>query len=54
VSCEAALARFESEALSAELDEPAPDAGPRLRAVDDWHADRRRSRPPRHDDASKL
>ena len=35
VSCEAALARFESEALSAELDEPAPDAGPRLRAVDD-------------------
>ena len=31
-SCEAALARFESEALSAELDEP--DAAPSLRAVD--------------------
>ena len=34
-SCEAALARFESEALTAELDEPESDAGPRLRAVDD-------------------
>jgi hypothetical protein len=33
-SCEEALAQFESEALSAELDESAPDAGPRLRAVD--------------------
>ena len=33
-SCEEALARFESEALSAELDESAPDAGPALRAVD--------------------
>src|SRR5262245_27659515 len=33
-SCEAALARFESEALSAELDEPAPVTGPSLRAVD--------------------
>jgi len=33
-SCEAALAGFESEALSAELDEPTPRAGPRLRAVD--------------------
>jgi hypothetical protein len=33
-SCEAALARFESEALSAELDEPASGAGPSLRAVE--------------------
>lgn len=33
-SCEAALARFESDALSAELDESASDAGPALRAVD--------------------
>ena len=33
-SCEEALARFESEALSAELDEPASDARPALRAVD--------------------
>jgi hypothetical protein len=33
-SCEAALAGFESEALSAELDEPESDAWPRLRAVD--------------------
>ena len=33
-SCEAALARFESEALSAELDEPSTDAGPSLRAVE--------------------
>jgi hypothetical protein len=33
-SCEAALARFETEALSAELDESASDAGPALRAVD--------------------
>jgi len=33
-SCEAALARFESEALSAELDESASDARPALRAVD--------------------
>ena len=33
-SCEEALARFESEALAAELDEPASDAGPGLRAVD--------------------
>jgi hypothetical protein len=33
-SCEEALARFESEALSAELDESAPDAGPALRSVD--------------------
>jgi hypothetical protein len=32
-SCEAALAEFESEALSAELDEATPDAEPRLRAV---------------------
>jgi hypothetical protein len=34
-SCEAALARFESEALTAELDEATPDTGPRLRAVDE-------------------
>src|SRR5436190_12580543 len=34
-SCEEALACFESEALSAELDEPASDAGPGLRAVDE-------------------
>jgi hypothetical protein len=33
-SCEAALARFESEALSAELDEPASATGPSLHAVD--------------------
>ena len=33
-SCEEALARFESEALAAELDGPASDAGPGLRAVD--------------------
>jgi hypothetical protein len=33
-SCEEALARFESEALSAELDDSASDAGPALRAVD--------------------
>jgi hypothetical protein len=34
-SCEAALARFESEALSAELDESASDAEPTLRAIDE-------------------
>jgi hypothetical protein len=34
-SCEEALARFESEALSAELDEAPSDAQPALRAVDD-------------------
>jgi hypothetical protein len=34
-SCEEALARFESEALSAELDESASDARPGLRAVDE-------------------
>lgn len=34
-SCEAALARFESDALTAELDEPRSDPGARLRAVDD-------------------
>jgi hypothetical protein len=33
-ACEEALARFESEALSAELDEPAPGSQPGLRAVD--------------------
>jgi hypothetical protein len=33
-SCEAALARFESEALSAELDEPTSAAEPSVRAVD--------------------
>jgi len=33
-SCEEALARFESEALAAELDGPAAGAGPGLRAVD--------------------
>jgi hypothetical protein len=33
-ACEEALARFESEALSAELDEPAPHSRPGLRAVD--------------------
>jgi hypothetical protein len=33
-SCEAALAQFESEALSAELDEPRSVTAPRLRAVD--------------------
>jgi hypothetical protein len=34
-SCEEALARFEGEALSAELDEPASEARPALRAVDE-------------------
>ena len=34
-SCEEALARFESEALSAELDESPSDARPVLRAVDE-------------------
>ena len=34
-SCEEALARFESEALSAELDESTSDARPNLRAVDE-------------------
>src|SRR3954452_6424839 len=33
-SCEEALARFESEALSAELDDSASEAGPGLRAVE--------------------
>ena len=33
-SCEEALARFESEALSAELDEATPRRPPRLRAAD--------------------
>ena len=33
-SCEEALARFESEALSAELDESAPGSRPGLRAVE--------------------
>jgi len=33
-SCEAALAQFESDALSAELDAPVSDTEPRLRAVD--------------------
>jgi hypothetical protein len=33
-SCEAALARFESEALSAELDESSPRGRPGLRAVE--------------------
>jgi hypothetical protein len=33
-SCEEALARFESEALSAELDEPTPDSRPGLHAVE--------------------
>ena len=33
-SCEEALAQFESEALAAELDGPASDAAPGLRAVD--------------------
>jgi hypothetical protein len=33
-SCEEALARFETEALSAELDEPAPDSRPGLRALE--------------------
>jgi hypothetical protein len=33
-SCEEALARFESEALSAELDESAPDSRPGLRALE--------------------
>jgi hypothetical protein len=34
-SCEEALARFESEALSAELDRSEPQARPALRAVDE-------------------
>jgi len=34
-SCEEALARFESDALSAELDESVTDARPTLRAVDE-------------------
>ena len=34
-SCEEALARFESEALSAELDESASESRPRLHAVSD-------------------
>jgi hypothetical protein len=34
-SCEEALARFESEALSAELDESESDARPALRAVEE-------------------
>ena len=33
-SCEEALAQFESEALSAELDESTPDSRPGLRAVE--------------------
>jgi len=33
-SCEQALAQFETEALSAELDEPASDSRPGLRAVE--------------------
>jgi hypothetical protein len=33
-SCEEALARFEADALSAELDEPKPDRRPGLRAVE--------------------
>ena len=33
-SCEEALARFESEALSAELDEATPDTRPGLRAIE--------------------
>jgi len=33
-SCEEALARFESEALSAELDQSTPDSRPGLRAVE--------------------
>jgi hypothetical protein len=33
-SCEEALAQFESEALSAELDDPMPDSRPGLHAVD--------------------
>ena len=33
-SCEEALARFESEALSSELDESGPDSRPGLRAVE--------------------
>jgi hypothetical protein len=33
-SCEEALAQFETEALSAELDESAPDSRPGLRAVE--------------------
>jgi hypothetical protein len=36
-SCEEALARFESEALSAELDESTPDSRPGLRAVEGAH-----------------
>jgi hypothetical protein len=34
-SCEEALARFESEALSAELDDSTSEAGPGLRAVEE-------------------
>jgi hypothetical protein len=37
VSCEEALARFESEALSAELDESTPEERPGLRAVEGDH-----------------
>jgi len=37
-SCEEALARFESEALAAELDGSESDAAPRLRAVDEADA----------------
>ena len=33
-SCEEALAQFESEALSAELDDSTPDSRPGLRAID--------------------
>ncbi len=33
-SCEESLARFEGEALSAELDEATPDSRPGLRAVE--------------------
>ena len=33
-SCEEALAQFESDALSAELDESTPDSRPGLRAID--------------------
>jgi len=36
-SCEEALAQFESEALSAELDEPMTDSRPGLRAVEARH-----------------
>ena len=43
-SCEEALARFESEALSAELDEPTPDSRPGLRALEAATTDAPRSR----------